>query len=79
MSNSVAATVIIPSTQDTLYATKKDWNTLELDQVNGNWTGFINGTQIFQMTARTGSGSSFGFKLVPGTVGYSDYLVVKSN
>ena len=78
-SNSVAATVIIPSTQDTLYATKKDWNTLEVDQVNGNWTGFINGTQIFQMTARTVSGSSFGFKLVPGTVGYADFLVVKSN
>jgi hypothetical protein len=72
-----ASTVIIPSTSDTL-AIKNDWNTLEVDQTNGNWTGFINGTQVFQMTARPISGSNFGFKVLPGTIGYADYLVVKS-
>ncbi len=76
---SIASTVIIPSTQDTLYAIKKGWNTLEVDQVNGNWTGFINGTQVFQMTARSVSGSGFGFKIAPATIGYADYIIIKSN
>jgi len=73
-----ASIPIIPSTQDTLYALKKDWNTLEIDQVSGIWTGYINGTQVFTMAARSLGGSSFGFKILPGTVGYADYLVVKS-
>jgi len=74
-----ASTTIIPSTQDSLYAVKDNWNVLEIDQVGGNWTGYINGTQVFQMAARTISGSNFGFKVLPATVGYADYLVVKSN
>ncbi len=75
---SVASTTIIPSTQDTMYATKKGWNTLEVDQANGTWTGYINGTQVFSMAARTLGGSGFGFKVAPATVGYADYLYVKS-
>ena len=74
----VASTVIIPSTQDTLYALKKDWNALEVDQVNNTWTGYINGTQVFTMAARSLSGASTGFKILPGTIGYADYLTVKS-
>ena len=74
----IVSTAIIPSAQDTLYALKKDWNTLEVDQAGGNWTGYINGTQVFQMSARTVSGNSFGFKVLPGTIGYADYLIVKS-
>ncbi len=77
--STTASTLIIPSTQDTLYATKKGWNLLELDQINGNWTGFINGTQIFQIAARSVTGSGFGFKVAPGTIGYADYIIVKSN
>ena len=76
---SVASTTIIPSTQDTLYAVKKGWNALEVDQANGTWTGYINGTQVFSMAARTLAGSGFGFKVAPATIGYADYLVVKSN
>ena len=72
-----ASTTIIAATYDSL-AVKNDWNILEVDQTSGNWTGFINGTQVFQMTARTITGSDFGFKILPGTVGYADYLVVKS-
>ena len=74
-----ASIPIIPSTQDTLYAHRNDWNTVEIDQAAGVWTGYINGTQVFSLAARSLSGSSFGFKILPGTVGYADYLLVKSN
>jgi|GEM_PF-530809 len=74
-----ASTPIIPSTQDTTYALKKDWNTLEVDQTNGTWTGYINGTLVFTMAARTIYGSSFGFKVLPTTIGYADYLTVKND
>jgi hypothetical protein len=72
-----ASTVVIPSTQDTLYALKKNWNTLEIDQANGTWTGYINGTQVFSMTARSLAGGSFGFKILPGTIGYASSLEVQ--
>ena len=75
---SAASTVIIASTADSL-AVKKGWNTLELDQINGEWTGYIDGTQVFQMAARSLSGANFGFKVLPGTIGYADYLIVKSH
>ncbi len=75
---SVASTVIIPSTQDTLYASKNNWNTLELDQINNTWTGYINGTMIFNIAAQPLSGAQFGFKVLPGTTGFADYIVVKS-
>lgn len=75
--DSTASTVVIASTADSS-ATRNNWNTLELDQTNGNWTGLINGTQVFQVTTRQLSGSRFGFKILPGTVGYADYLVVKN-
>ena len=70
---------IIPSTQDSLHAHKNDWNVLEVDQANGVWTGYINGTQVFSMAARSLSGGSFGFKVLPGTIGYADYLTAKNN
>jgi len=72
------STVIIPSTQDTLYAVKNNWNTLELDQINNTWTGYINGTQIFNIASQSLSGSQFGFKVLQGTTGFADYIVVKS-
>jgi len=73
-----ASTVIIASTADSL-ATKDGWNILEIDQANGTWTGYINGSQVFQKTAATLSGANFGFKVLPGTIGYADYLIVKSH
>jgi hypothetical protein len=76
---STASTVIIPSTQDTAYAVKHNWNVLELDQTNGTWTGFINGTQVFSMAARTISGNGFGFKVLPLTIGYASYLDVQND
>jgi hypothetical protein len=74
-----ASTVIIPSTQDSLYAVKKSWNVLEVDQTNGTWTGYINGTQVFSMAARSLSGNNFGFKVLPATIGYADYIIVKND
>jgi hypothetical protein len=75
---STASTVVIPSTQDTAHAVKNNWNTLEIDQANNQWTGSINGNQVFQITAPAVTGSAFGFKVLPGTIGYADYLVVKN-
>ncbi len=78
--NSVNASIpIIPSTQDTLYAHRNDWNTVELDQSNGVWTAYINGTQVFTMAARALAGPGFGYKILPGTTGYADYLTVRNN
>ena len=74
-----ASIPIIPSTQDTLYAHKNDWNILELDQTNGVWTTYINGTQVFTMAARSLSGPGFGYKILPGTTGYADYLTVRND
>jgi len=78
-SGSTASTVIIPSTQDSLYSVKHNWNVLELDQTNGTWTGYINGTQVFSMAARSMGGNSFGFKVLPQTIGYANYLIVKND
>jgi len=74
---SIASVILVPSTQDTLHATKKGWNILEVDQVSGTWTGYINGYQAFTMAAQPVAGSGFGFKIAPATTGYSDYLIVK--
>ena len=73
--STTASTAVIPFTFSS-YAVKNGWNTLELDQSNGAWTGYINGTQVFNISARSLGGSNFGFKVLPGTVGYADYIVV---
>ena len=78
--NGVNASIpVIPYTQDTLYAHKNDWNILELDQTNGVWSAYINGTQVFTMAARSLSGPGFGYKILPGTTGYADYLTVRND
>jgi len=77
--DSVASTVIIASTADTPTALKDNWNTLEMDQINGVWTGYINGVQTFTLSARSLSGAGFGFKILPGTIGYVADLIVKSH
>ncbi len=78
-SNGNASIPIIPYTQDSLYAHKNDWNILELDQTNGVWSAYINGTQVFTMAARALSGPGFGYKILPATTGYADYLVVRND
>jgi hypothetical protein len=73
------STVVIPTTRDTLYARKNDWNVLQIDQVNNTWSGYINGTRVFTMSAGSLSGGQFGYKVLPGTIGYADYLIIKNN
>jgi hypothetical protein len=74
----VQSVAIIPFTLATPYAVKNGWNTVEIDQANGMWTGYINGSKMFTITAATMSGSNCGFKILPGTIGYADYLQVTS-
>jgi len=74
---STASTNIVPVTQDSLHALKNTWNTLEVEQVNGVWNFYINGSQVNTMTARTLSGNGFGYKVAPATVGYASYLKVQ--
>jgi len=74
---STASTAMVPSTQDTLYALKKNWNTLVVQQNNGSWIFSINGTQVTSMSARALSGNAFGFKILPGTIGYASYLKIQ--
>lgn len=74
-----ASTAVVPSTQDTTYALKNNWNTLEVDQVNGTWSFYINGTQVTTMAARALSGNAFGYKILPGTLGYASYLKVQGS
>jgi hypothetical protein len=74
---SAASTAIVASAQDTLYALKDNWNTLEVQQANGTWTFSINGSQVTSMTARALSGNAFGYKILPGTIGYASYLKVQ--
>ena len=75
--DSLASTLIMPIAYDSS-AAKNNWNIVELDQTGSNWIGFINGVQVFQIPMRALSGTGFGFKILPGTVGYADYLIVKS-
>ena len=75
--DTTASTVVIASTADSS-AAKDNWNILEISQAGGNWTGSINGIQVFQVAAHSLSGARFGFKILPGTVGYADYITVKS-
>jgi len=53
------------------------WNDLELEQQNGYWTGYCNGTQLFTISARPFYGSQIGYILLDHTTGYADYLYVQ--
>jgi hypothetical protein len=54
------------------------WNTIEIEQIGNRWKGYINGSQMFSIPAHTLAGNKFGFKVLPGTIGYADYLKVTS-
>jgi hypothetical protein len=53
------------------------WNILKVEQIGNNWTGTINGVQVFDVAAQSINGSQCGFILLPNTVGYADDLDVK--
>ena len=58
-------------------AIKAGWNNIELEQVNGYWTGYANGTKLFDMPAQRFAGNKVGFIVLAGTYGQADYLTVQ--
>gem|GEM_PF-436264 len=56
-----------------------DTNQLEIDQTNGEWYGYVNGTLIFSVTARPLLGTRVGYVVEPNTNGFSDYFHSKWN
>lgn len=72
----ISSTEIIPFTLATPYVVARGWNTVELVQTGNRWKGYINGSQMFSITAQTLAGNKFGFKVLPGTIGYADYIKV---
>lgn len=53
------------------------WNSVELEQHNGYWTGYVNGKKMFEITAQTLYGAKVGYEVMSGTTGYADYLTVQ--
>lgn len=53
------------------------WNSVELEQHNGYWTGYVNGKKVFEIGAQTLYGSQVGYIVTSGTTGYADYLTVQ--
>lgn len=58
-------------------AISSSWNDLELEQKNGYWTGYCNGTQLFTIASRPLYGQQIGYILLDQTTGYADYLYVQ--
>ncbi len=58
-------------------AIRQGWNDLELQATrDGSWVGYINGTQVFRIGARTLYGSQAGFIVLANTGGDADFLDV---
>ncbi len=56
-------------------AIREDWNDLELQaDKQGNWTGYINGVQVFQIPARTLYGSQIGYMVLANTNGDAEFI-----
>lgn len=54
-----------------------NWNDIELEQIDGYWTGYINGTKVFEIESQYLAGSKFGYIVLDGTTGYADYMTVQ--
>ena len=55
------------------------FNTLEIDQTNGTWYGYINSIQVFAITARPIYGYRVGYIVEANTNGYADFLSARWN
>ncbi len=56
-------------------AVHQGWNDLELQATrNGSWIGYINGTQVFQIPARTVYGTQIGYMVLANTNGDADFM-----
>jgi hypothetical protein len=58
-------------------AIQPGWNDVEIEQIGSYWTGFINGTKVFEIEAQYLAGSKCGFIVLAGTVGYADYMTLQ--
>lgn len=58
-------------------AIQQGWNDLELEQVDGYWLGYANGTKLFEVPEQYLGGAKLGFIVLANTKGYADYLTVK--
>jgi hypothetical protein len=53
------------------------WNSVEIEQHNGYWTGYVNGKKLFEIAAQSLYGTKVGYEVMAGTTGYADYLTVQ--
>jgi hypothetical protein len=53
------------------------WNDVEFEQFGNYWTGYVNGTKLFEIPAQYIEGSKIGYIVLAGTTGYADYMTVQ--
>jgi hypothetical protein len=58
-------------------AIRKGWNDVELEQRNGYWVAYANGSRLFEVAAQRLLGDKIGFIVLANTRGSADYLTVK--
>ena len=58
-------------------AIQQGWNEIELEQVDGYWVGYANGTKLFELKQKQLYGSKIGFITLANTRGFADYLTVQ--
>lgn len=58
-------------------AIRAGWNDIEFEQVGNYWSGYANGTKLFQIPAQALYGTKMGFITLAGTTGQADYLTVQ--
>ena len=70
---SIKAQALIDWTQNG--AIRQGWNDVELQSTkSGSWIGYINGTQVFQIPARTQYGNQVGYMVLANTSGDADFI-----
>lgn len=58
-------------------AVRSGWNDVEIEATpSGSWVGYINGSQVFQIPARTLYGAQAGYMVLANTSGDADFLDV---
>jgi hypothetical protein len=73
-SSSVASQALIDWTQSG--AVRQGWNDVEIQAAGGNWIGYVNGTQVFQIPAQQLYGTQVGFMVLNNTSGDADFIDV---
>jgi hypothetical protein len=69
---SVGAQTIIDWSQTG--AIRQGWNDVEVQARGGDWIGYINGTQVFQIPARRLYGTQVGYMMLNNTSGDADFI-----